>query len=62
MRLDKDELTQIVKAVRDAMELVVPGPMRVMRWIEQEVSNAIKEGAEEYHGQHHQVLGSIKDL
>ena len=47
IEVDKDELTQIVKAVRNAMELVVPGPMRVMRWIEQEVSNAIKEGAEE---------------
>jgi DNA-directed RNA polymerase len=47
IEVDKDELTQIVKAVRDAMELVVPGPMRVMRWIESEVSNAIKEGAEE---------------
>ena len=47
IEVDKDELTQIVKAVRDAMESVVPGPMRVMRWIESEVSNAIKEGAEE---------------
>ena len=46
IELDKDELTQIVKAVRDAMEVVVPGPMKVMRWIEQEVSNAIKDGAE----------------
>jgi len=47
IEVEKDELTQIVHAVRNAMELVVPGPMRVMRWIEQEVSNAIKEGAEE---------------
>jgi DNA-directed RNA polymerase len=47
IEVDKDELTQIVKAVRDAMESVVPGPMRVMRWIEQEVSNAIKEGAQD---------------
>ena len=45
--LDKDELTQIVQAVRDAMELVVPGPMKVMRWIETEVSKAIKKGAQE---------------
>ena len=45
--LDKDELTQIVQAVRDAMELVVPGPMKVMRWIETEVSKAIKRGAQE---------------
>ena len=47
IEVENDELTQIVKAVRDAMEAVVPGPMKVMRWIEQEVSNAIKEGAEE---------------
>ena len=47
IEVDNDELTQIVKAVRDAMESVVPGPMKVMRWIEQEVSNAIKEGATE---------------
>ena len=47
IEVEKDELTQIVHAVRNAMELVVPGPMRVMRWIEQEVSNDIKEGAEE---------------
>ena len=45
--IDKDELTQIVQAVRDAMELVVPGPMKVMRWIETEVSKAIKRGAQE---------------
>jgi len=47
IEVDNDELTGIVKAVRDAMEAVVPGPMKVMRWIETEVSNAIKEGATE---------------
>ena len=47
VELDKDELTQVVQAVRDAMELVVPGPMRVMRWIESEVSKAIKRGSQE---------------
>ena len=45
IKIDKDELTQCVKAVRSAMEDVVPGPMRVMRWIETEVGNAIKNGA-----------------
>ena len=29
------------------MEAVVPGPMKVMRWIEQEVGKAIKDGAEQ---------------
>ena len=47
IEVENDELTQIVKAVRDAMEAVVPGPMKVMRWIEAEVSNAIKDGATE---------------
>ena len=47
IELDKDELTQIVQAVRGAMEEVFPGPMKVMRWIEQEVSKAIKKGAKE---------------
>ena len=47
IEVEKEELTQIVHAVRNAMELVVPGPMRVMRWIESEVSNAIKQGADE---------------
>ena len=46
IEVENEELTQIVKAVRNAMELVVPGPMKVMRWIEQEVSNAIKNGSE----------------
>ena len=47
IEVEKDELTQIVQAVRDAMEAVVPGPMKVMRWIEQEVSKVIKDGAKE---------------
>lgn len=47
IEIDKDELTQTVQAVRDAMDIIVPGPMRVMKWIESEVSNAIKRGANE---------------
>ena len=45
--IDKDDLTQAVRAVRDAMHRVVPGPMKVMKWIELEVSKAIKRGATE---------------
>ena len=41
--IDKDELTITVKAVRDAMSKVVPGPMSVMKWIEDEVARAIRE-------------------
>ena len=45
IEIDKEELTQTVSAVRDAMNQVVPGPMRVMKWIEDEVTKAIKRGA-----------------
>ena len=45
--VDKDDLTATVKAVRDAMNVIVPGPMRVMKWIETEVSNAIDRGLKE---------------
>ena len=45
VEIEKEDLTQTVKAVRDAMNVIVPGPMRVMKWIETEVSNAIKRGA-----------------
>jgi len=44
IEIDKDDLTKTVKAVRDAMEVVVPGPMAVMSWIEDEVSKAIDRG------------------
>jgi DNA-directed RNA polymerase len=42
--IDKDELTITVAAVREAMNTIVPGPMAVMKWIEDEVSKAIKKG------------------
>ena len=47
IEIDKDDLTKTVKAVRDAMEVVVPGPMAVMSWIEDEVSKAIDRGERE---------------
>ena len=47
VEVDKEELTSCVSAVRAAMNEVVPGAMRVMKWIEQEVSRAIKAGAQE---------------
>ena len=46
VEIDKDELTQTVKAVRDAMHVIVPGPMRVMKWIETEVSKVLADGKE----------------
>ena len=45
VEVEKDDLTATVKAVRDAMDVIVPGPMRVMKWIEQEVAKAIDRGA-----------------
>ena len=45
MEIDKDDLTIVVAAVRSAMNDVVPGPMAVMKWIETEVANIIKQGA-----------------
>ena len=45
IEIDKDELTVVVKAVRDAMDRVVPGPMAVMKWIETEVGLAMRRGA-----------------
>jgi len=46
VEISKEDLTATVKAVREAMEDVVPGPMAVMSWIEQEVAAAIKSGKE----------------
>ncbi len=45
--VDKEELTQCVQAVRAAMNIVVPGAMRVMKWIETEIARAIRAGADE---------------
>jgi DNA-directed RNA polymerase len=45
IEIDKDDLTKIVSAVRAAMHEIVPGPMSVMKWIEDEVAKAIKRGA-----------------
>ena len=44
VEIDKDDLTIVVAAVRQAMNEVVPGPMAVMKWIETEVAKAIKNG------------------
>jgi DNA-directed RNA polymerase len=47
IEVEKEDLTAVVKAVRDAMNVIVPGPMRVMKWIETEVAAAIDRGATE---------------
>ncbi len=46
VEIEKEDLSDTVKAVRDAMDVVVPGPMAVMKWIEKEVAQAIKSGKE----------------
>ncbi len=47
VEIDKDELTQTVQAVRDAMAAKFPGPMSVMKWIEDEVAKALNRGMAE---------------
>jgi DNA-directed RNA polymerase len=42
---ESGELGETVTAVRDALSNKFPGPMSVMKWIETEVSKAIKRGA-----------------
>ena len=40
VEIEKDDLTATVKAVRDAMDDIVPGPMKVMKWIEKRGSSS----------------------
>lgn len=47
VEIEKEDLTAVVKAVRGAMDIIFPGPMRVMKWIESEVAAAIDRGATE---------------
>ena len=47
IEIGKEDLTITVQAVRDAMNTVVPGPMNVMKWIEDEVGKTFKKGATE---------------
>jgi DNA-directed RNA polymerase len=44
--ITKEELTQVVSAVRGAMREVLPGVMDVMEWIEREVGIIIRGGAD----------------
>ena len=41
---EPDELTEVVNAVYQSMDAIVPGPMRVMRWIKKHVGEYIKNG------------------
>ena len=44
VEVSKEDLTLTVRAVREAMSEVVPGCLAVMKWIEDEVSKAMKRG------------------
>ena len=45
--IENEDLTVVVNAVREAMNQEFPGPMKVMKWIEDEVSKALKRGKTE---------------
>ena len=45
--IENEDLTVVVNAVREAMNQEFPGPMKVMKWIEDEVTKAIKRGKTE---------------
>ena len=47
LEIEQEDLTAVVKAVRNAMDKVFPGPMRVMEWIEKEVAAAIDRGEQQ---------------
>ena len=47
VEVTKEELTETVNAVRNAMKRVVPGPMEVMEWIEKEIAACIHRGETE---------------
>ena len=44
IEVQQDELTQIVNAVYNSMDCIVPGPMQVMRWIKKSVGEYIRNG------------------
>lgn len=44
--IDNKDLDKTVKAVRNAMEEVVPGAMQTMRWINNEVTELMKKGVD----------------
>ena len=43
----KEDLKEVVNAVYQSMDAIVPGPMRVMRWIKLHVGQYIRNGATE---------------
>ena len=48
VEISNEDLTIVVNAVREAMHKEFPGPMAVMKWIESEITKALKDGATEF--------------
>ena len=44
VEITKEQLTELVKLTREAMRIVVPGPLKVMDWLNREIGRAIKNG------------------
>lgn len=44
---EKSQVSEVVSAVYQSMDAIVPGPMRVMRWIKTHVGQYIRSGATE---------------
>jgi DNA-directed RNA polymerase len=44
---EKSQISEVVSAVYQSMDAIVPGPMRVMRWIKAHVGQYIRSGATE---------------
>jgi DNA-directed RNA polymerase len=44
---EKSQVSEVVSAVYQSMDAIVPGPMRVMRWIKAHVGQYIRSGATE---------------
>ena len=44
VEITKEQLTELVKLTREAMRTVVPGPLKVMDWLNREIGRAIKNG------------------
>ena len=43
---EKSQVSEVVSAVYQSMDAIVPGPMRVMRWIKAHVGQYIRSGAD----------------
>ena len=47
VEITKEQLTEITRLTREAMRKIVPGPLKVMDWLNAEIGKAIKSGKRE---------------